>query len=126
MVQFGISGDPEVSKVAKVDTINDEKVLKSNLPGYVTFAKTGAPNSRSTQLFINYVDNSRLDSMGFAPFGEVEGEGMNVVKEIYNCGEKPNQGQIMSLGNSYLEQNFPQLSKIVAAHVLKDTDKDEL
>lgn len=37
----------------------------------MTFAKTGAPNSRTTQLFINYVDNARLDGMGFAPFAKV-------------------------------------------------------
>lgn len=54
----------------------------SNKPGYITFAKTGAPNSRTTQLFINYVNNARLDSMGFAPFGEVEGDGMDVVKKV--------------------------------------------
>ena len=54
----------------------------SNKPGYITFAKTGAPNSRTTQLFINYVDNARLDGMGFAPFGEVEGDGMKVVKKV--------------------------------------------
>merc|ERR1712113_492780 len=118
MVQFGISGDPEVSKVASKDTIMDEKVIHSNKPGYVTFAKTGAPNSRSTQIFINYEDNARLDGMGFAPFGEVEGDGMKVVKKIYNCGESPNQGEIQSKGNAYLDSKFPKLSKVVKAFVL--------
>merc|ERR1712083_677160 len=96
---------------------------ESNKPGYVTFAKTGAPNSRTTQLFINYVDNSRLDSMGFAPFGEVEGDGMSVVKQIYNCGEKPNQGQIQSSGNAYLDKSFPDLSKIKKATLLPAKDE---
>merc|ERR1719390_383185 len=123
MVQFGISGDPTVSAVASKDTIMDEKVIQSNKPGYVTFAKTGAPNSRSTQLFINYVDNARLDGMGFAPFGQVEGSGMDVVKKIHNCGEKPNQGQIQSEGNKYLDSAFPQLSQIMTARIL---DKPEL
>ena len=53
-------------------------------PGYITFAKTGAPNSRTTQLFINYGDNARLDGMGFAPFGKVEGDGMEVMKRVFN------------------------------------------
>merc|ERR1712183_613655 len=121
MVQFGINGDPKVSSEWRSKTIKDEKVKESNKPGYVTFAKTGAPNSRTTQLFINYVDNARLDGMGFAPFGEVEGNGMEVVKKIYNCGEKPNQGEIQSKGNKYLDKKFPELSKIVKASVLPNT-----
>merc|ERR1719159_548630 len=123
MVQFGISGDPAVSAVASKDTIKDEPVIKSNLPGFVTFAKTGAPNSRSTQIFINYVDNARLDGMGFAPFGEVEGDGMEVVKRIYNCGEKPNQGQIQAKGNAYLDKSFPELSKIIQARIVGDNEE---
>ena len=75
MAQIGISGDPAVSAEWRSKTINDEPVLKSNLRGYVSFAKTGAPNSRTTQFFINFGDNSRLDGMGFAPFGIVEGNG---------------------------------------------------
>mmetsp|Transcript_98052 Transcript_98052/g.282844 ORF Transcript_98052/g.282844 Transcript_98052/m.282844 type:complete len:244 (-) Transcript_98052:71-802(-) len=123
MVQFGINGNPEVSSSWRSKTIKDDPVKKSNVPGYVTFAKTGEPDSRTTQLFINYNDNSRLDGMGFAPFGEVEGNGMEVVRQIYNCGEAPNQGKIQMEGNSYLD-NDPQfggkLSKIVSARILPD------
>mmetsp|Transcript_3707 Transcript_3707/g.4616 ORF Transcript_3707/g.4616 Transcript_3707/m.4616 type:complete len:195 (+) Transcript_3707:55-639(+) len=122
MVQFGLSGDPAVSADWRAKTIKDEKVIKSNKPGYVTFAKTGAPDSRTSQLFINYVDNARLDGMGFAPFGEVEGDGMSVVKKIYNCGESPNQGQIQSQGNKYLDSSFPKLSKIVHAQVIVEAE----
>jgi cyclophilin family peptidyl-prolyl cis-trans isomerase len=118
MVQFGLSGDPAVSSEWRSKTIKDEKVTQSNKPGYITFAKTGAPNSRTTQLFINYVDNARLDSMGFAPFGEVEGDGMSVVRKIFNCGEKPNQGEIQSKGNAYLDASFANLSKIVNVELL--------
>jgi peptidyl-prolyl cis-trans isomerase A (cyclophilin A) len=75
MAQIGINGDPAISAEWRAKTINDEAVLKSNLRGYVSFAKTGAPNSRTTQFFINYGDNSRLDGMGFAPFGIIEDTG---------------------------------------------------
>jgi peptidyl-prolyl cis-trans isomerase A (cyclophilin A) len=112
MAQIGINGDPALSAEWRSKTINDEPVLKSNLRGYVSFAKTGAPNSRTTQFFINYGDNSRLDGMGFAPFGIIEDNGalcdtlrgdvlcvhvcagMDVVDKIYNIGERPQQGEI--------------------------------
>ncbi|KAL1508449.1 hypothetical protein AB1Y20_004552 [Prymnesium parvum] len=120
MVQFGLSGDPKVSAEWRSKTIKDEPVKVSNKPGYITFAKTGAPNSRTTQLFINYVDNARLDGMGFAPFGEVEGDGMTVVKKIYNCGERPSQAEIQTKGNAYLDKSFPELSRIVKATVVEE------
>jgi len=118
MVQFGISGDPKVSKVASKDTIMDEKPIQKNKLGYVTFAKTVAPNSRSTQILINYLNNRKLDVLGFAPFGEVEGDGMEVVKTIYNIGEKPDQGQIQSQGNAYLDKKFPKISKCLKAYII--------
>ncbi|EOD20306.1 hypothetical protein EMIHUDRAFT_458584 [Emiliania huxleyi CCMP1516] len=124
MVQFGLSGDPALNAKWRANQIKDDPVVESNKPGYMTFAKTGAPNSRTTQLFINYVDNARLDGMGFAPFAKVLGDGMAVVKKIYNCGEKPNQGQIQNEGNAYLDKNFPELSKIVKATIV--TAKEEI
>jgi len=121
MVQFGLSGEAASNSHWRAKTIKDEPVKVSNKPGYITFAKTGAPNSRTTQLFFNYVDNARLDGMGFAPFGEVEGSGMDIVKQIFNCGEKPNQGSIQSEGNTYLDKSFPKLSKIVRVVEIADS-----
>jgi len=124
MVQFGLSGDPAKNAEWRAKPINDEPVKESNKPGYITFAKTGAPNSRTTQIFINYVDNARLDGMGFAPFGEVMDNGMETVKQIYKVGEKPNQGQIQSEGNTYLDKEFPQLSQVVSARVVTEDGKE--
>ena len=118
MAQFGLSGDPKVSSEWRAKPINDEPVTQKNLPGYITFAKTGAPNSRTTQLFVNYGDNNRLDGMGFAPFGKVEGDGMKVVQDIFNIGEAPQQGRIQAEGNAYLTKEFPQLSYIKIAKIL--------
>jgi len=124
MVQFGISGSPADTAAVQMDTrtIADETVnLQSNIPGTVSFAATGSPNSRSSQIFINYADNSRLDAMGFAPFAELEAGGMDAAKKIFNCGESPNQGLIQSQGNSYLDQQFPKLSKVVKARIVDAT-----
>jgi len=113
MAQFGLHGDPAKNAHWRSKTIQDEAVKASNTPGKISFAKTGAPNSRTTQLFINYGNNANLDGMGFAPFGEVEGNGLEVVKRIYKIGERPNQGRIQSEGNAYLDKEFPQLSKLL-------------
>ena len=114
MVQFGINGNPEKNAKWADNNLRDEPVKVSNLPGYVTFAKAG-PNSRSTQLFINYGDNSRLDRDGFSPVGKVI-EGMDVVESINaQYGERPDQGQMKYDGNAYLQAQFPKLDYIVKA-----------
>ena len=117
MVQFGINGDPKISKAWRTANIPDDKSNQSNSRGHITFATAG-PNTRTTQLFINFVDNSFLDSQGFTPFGKVT-TGMNVVDSIYSkYGEGPNQGQIQMEGNSYLDKAFPNLDYIKSATIV--------
>ncbi len=119
MVQFGINGDPAIQGRWKKNIV-DDPVTQSNLPGYITFAKTGLPNSRTTQVFINYGDNSRLDADGFAPFGKVT-EGMENVTAIYSgYRERPDQMAIQSSGNTYLEKAFPNLDSIRKATIVTD------
>jgi peptidyl-prolyl cis-trans isomerase A (cyclophilin A) len=118
MVQFGIAADPAVQTKFK-NSIKDDPVKESNKRGYVTFAQTSAPNSRSTQIFVNYKDNSFLDSQRFAPFGQVT-SGMEAVDKISSeYGEKPNQGSIQSQGNVYLKAQFPKLDYVKKATIEK-------
>lgn len=118
MVQWGINGDPAVSAKWRPATIQDDPVKESNKKGYVTFAKTGAPNSRTTQIFINYGDNGFLDATGFSPFGRVI-SGQDVVDKIYSGDkENPDQGQIQSAGNAYLMKAFPKLDFVTKATIV--------
>src|SRR5262245_57365760 len=76
VVQFGIHGDPALASLWLSSNIMDDPVVESNKRGFVTYAKSSAPHSRSTQIFINLKDNSRLDGMGFSPFGKIDDAGM--------------------------------------------------
>jgi peptidyl-prolyl cis-trans isomerase A (cyclophilin A) len=123
MVQFGINGDPKVNNVWKTAQIKDDPVKQTNARGYITYAKTGAPDSRTTQLFINFGNNSGLDKDGFAPFGAVT-KGMNIVDAINSeYREKPDQGRIQAEGNEYLTKTFPKLDYIKSAAILTDAAK---
>jgi peptidyl-prolyl cis-trans isomerase A (cyclophilin A) len=116
VVQWGIQGDPAVQANWRNKTIPDDPVRESNHRGYITFATSG-PNTRTTQLFINLADNPSLDAQGFAPFGLVI-TGMNVVEGLYSgYGEMPDQNQIQTQGNAYLQSQFPQLDYIQTARV---------
>ena len=127
MVQFGMSGDPKLSSVWRTQYMYDDSVKQSNKRGFITYAK-GGPNTRTTQVFINYGDNGRsLDSQGFAPFGQVI-EGMDVVDNLYKGygdgaprGQGPNQTEIHNKGNAYLDQGFPLLDKVIKATVVEDS-----
>jgi len=124
MAQIGIHGKAEMNTVWRDQRIADDPVKKSNLRGFVSFATAG-PNTRTTQFFINFTDaNGRLDSMGFAPFGQVV-SGMEVVDALYAeygegapQGRGPNQGLIQSEGNAYLLRDFPQLDYVKEATIL--------
>jgi peptidyl-prolyl cis-trans isomerase A (cyclophilin A) len=123
MVQFGINGDPAVSRAWKDQRISDDPVVKSNTRGYITFATAGR-NTRTTQVFINLVDNQRLDGSGFSPFGQVV-SGMEVVDSFYTGygegapnGMGPQQARIESEGNSYLDRDFPRLDAIQSGTIV--------
>lgn len=125
MGQFGIHGDPKVAAAWRSANIQDDPVKGSNIRGAITFAKSGAPNSRSTQFFINLKDNPNLDTMGFSPFGKVI-EGMDVMDKINNeygegapGGRGPAQGRVQQEGNAYLKKDFPRLDYIKSATILK-------
>ena len=116
VVQFGIAGDPEVTRRWQVP-IRDDPAKRPNLRGTLAFATNPDPNSRTTQVFFNLGDNQRLDAMGFAPFGKIVG-GLEVLAKIYSGdGEKPDQDLIEGLGNAYLQQHFPKLDYIKTARL---------
>jgi len=124
MAQFGIHGNPGVQSAWRNANLKDDPVRQSNKRGFVTFATAG-PNTRTTQLFINFGDNAALDKQGFAPFGEVV-SGMAVVDKINNeygegapRGKGPDQGRIQAEGNGYLNKEFSRLDYIKSATIGK-------
>jgi peptidyl-prolyl cis-trans isomerase A (cyclophilin A) len=116
MVQWGAAADPKISQTWD-QGIPDDPVKTTNARGTISFAASGQPNSRTTHLFVNFVDNARLDGMGFAPVGKVV-SGMEYVDQIYSGdGERPDQMQIKELGNEYLTKAFPNLDYIKTARI---------
>ncbi len=122
MVQFGINGNPKISKVWRDANIKDDPVTQSNKRGMITFATSG-PNSRTTQVFINFNNNVGLDGQGFSPFGQVV-SGMKVVDSLYNGygegaprGSGPDQGRVQDEGNAYLNKDFPMLDYVKKATI---------
>lgn len=119
VVQWGIHGDPSIANTWLKSNIPDDAVKQSNTRGFITYAQSSAPNSRSVQLFINLGDNARLDGMRFAPFGKVV-EGMEVVDKLYGGygeGLTKLQGRIAGEGNAFLEKNYPLLDAIKKATI---------
>ena len=124
MAQFGMHANPYVTAAWRNHPIPDDPVTQSNLRGYLTFAATSLPNSRTTQVFINLVDNTNLDGMGFAPVGQVV-EGMEVVDNLYSgygeaapTGSGPLQQNISARGNAYLTESFPELDYVEQATIV--------
>jgi peptidyl-prolyl cis-trans isomerase A (cyclophilin A) len=124
MAQFGINGDPSISAVWRDAKIKDDPVKVSNGRGTITFATAG-PNTRTTQVFINFGDNAGLDGQGFSPFGKVV-SGMDVVDSLYGGygegaprGAGPDQGQVQAQGNAYLQQDYPKLDYVKTATIVQ-------
>jgi peptidyl-prolyl cis-trans isomerase A (cyclophilin A) len=123
MVQFGLNADPKISAQWQEANIKDDAVRQSNRRGYITFATAG-PDTRTTQVFINFADNAALDDKGFAPFGRVL-SGMQVVDALYAGygegapnGNGPDQGRIQHEGNAYLTSQFSKLDYIKKASIV--------
>jgi peptidyl-prolyl cis-trans isomerase A (cyclophilin A) len=122
MVQFGIHGNPKISAPWREARIADDPVKQSNKRGYITYAMAG-PNTRTSQVFINFNDNANLDNSGFAPFGRIV-SGMDVVDKL-NAeygegaprGRGPDQGRIQSEGNAYLTKDFGKLDYVKKATI---------
>lgn len=135
MIQFGLPADPGKNKEFSAPLEDDPHVDSiSNTPGMLTFATSGA-NSRTTQMFLSLVDNGRLDSMGFTPFGEVvggpDGDGMSVIRTLYTGygegapgGNGPDQSRVTNEGASYLLADFPLLSKILSVEALESAQPE--
>jgi peptidyl-prolyl cis-trans isomerase A (cyclophilin A) len=124
MVQFGINGDPGVSAKWREARITDDPVKQSNRRGYITYAMAG-PNTRTSQVFINFADNTGLDKQGFSPFGRVI-SGMEVVDKL-NAeygegaprGRGPDQGRLQMEGNAYLQKDYPRMDFVKRATIEK-------
>jgi peptidyl-prolyl cis-trans isomerase A (cyclophilin A) len=117
VAQFGIPARPDVAAAWDHAYIVDDRVTQSNKRGTLTFATAG-PNTRTTQIFINFSDNASLDTQGFTPFGQVI-EGMDIVDKFFaGYGESPDQGRITAFGKAYLDKSFPNLDRIVTAVVM--------
>lgn len=112
MAQVGLHGDPAIAAAWKDATIAPDRAIMSNTRGWVTFAKGTLASSRTTQFFINFGNNSRLDIDGFAPFGQVI-TSMVLVERLYSeYGEGPDQGAIIANGNAWLTRYFPRMDYI--------------
>jgi peptidyl-prolyl cis-trans isomerase A (cyclophilin A) len=118
MAQFGINGNPDIQHAWQTAPLRDDAVTQKNGRGFVSFTSENRPQSRFTQVFINYADNSRLDADGFAPFGQVV-SGMEVVDKLFSPGDpQPDQRRILREGNSYLQREFPQLDFVKKASIV--------
>lgn len=123
-VQFGLSGRPPLDEIWQEETIPDDPPRVLNQAGTVAFAMAG-PNTRTTQVFVNYGPNEVLDQQGFAPIGRVV-EGMDVLFRLFSGygemqpqGTGPAYGCILSHGNEYLSRRYPELDRIESTGIIE-------
>jgi homoserine O-acetyltransferase len=127
IAQFGIAGDPAIAAMWRDRVFADDSVRQSNVRGTIAFAMTGS-NTRTTQLYISLVDNTRLDAQGFAPIGRVI-EGMSVVDNLYSgYGENSGggvragrQAPLFSGGNVYADRAYPRLDRLIRVTIIDRT-----
>ena len=120
MAQFGLKGVNAIDQAWRDATFPDDPFTQSNRRGTITFAHAGA-DTRTTQVFFNFKDNAHLDESGFTPFGEIV-EGLDVLDRVYAgygelppAGKGPDYAKAWVQGNKYLDENFPEMTKVVSA-----------
>ena len=126
VAQWGFSGDPVLDSIWEDLPIDDEPVVESNVRGAVSYAR-GGPRTRSYTLFVNLVDNERLDAVpaggvvGYPPIGQVV-RGLDVIDGVHPgyTDDPPHQDSIARLGNEYLRRRYPQLDSIVGTRIVRE------
>lgn len=124
IAQWGLHNDPAVIAAWKAAYIADDPPRHANVKGTVAFAFRD-PQTRTTQVYVNLADNTRLDAQGFAPFGRVV-RGMAAVEAWYGgYGESAGgglrggqQGAVEREGAAWLDRNYPKLDRIIRARVV--------
>ena len=117
VLQFGISGVPATNQKWLTPINDDPFVGNSNTVGTLVYATAG-PNTRTTQLFINFVDNSFLDKQGFVPFGVIT-SGLATAVAAFNPtpgdSNGVDQNEYSTKGNAWIKKNYPKINFITNA-----------
>lgn len=108
MIQGGGYTADRKKKPANAAIKNEAANGLKNDRGTISMARTSAPDSATSEFFINVVDNKMLnrpnpDGAGYAVFGKVI-EGMDVVDKIVNVKQK-NQNVVF--------QNLPEVPVVI-------------
>lgn len=126
VIQFGIAATYPVNRFWDPKKIQDEPVLQKNVKGTISFVRARA-NSRTAQLFVNMIDNVKLDTTsvggakGFTPIAKVI-KGMDVLIKLNDqYGKMPAmvQDSLYKYSNPYFEKLFPGMDKILSATIIK-------
>jgi homoserine O-acetyltransferase len=117
VAQFGVNWR-EPHKAWKDREFDDDPTLFALDRGTLAFAKAGA-NTNSTQVFINYGENSRLADprYNFTTFGKVV-SGMDVVDKFAQVGDPSgglDQDRLWEDGGAYLDSLAKKPTMIVRA-----------
>lgn len=121
VAQFGINWR-DGHKQWQNKNFNDDPSLFELGPGTLAFAKAG-PNTNSTQVFINYGENSPLrEQGGFSTFGRIVSGYDHTLKfrAVGNPSMGLDQGRLWNDGEKYLKSlGANQPNMIIEAKVIK-------
>jgi cyclophilin family peptidyl-prolyl cis-trans isomerase len=126
VTQFGIADNQQVNRFWDSKKLPDEQPAVKNEMGVIAYAR-GGMKDRTTQLFINMVNNPLLDTVvrnglkGYTPVAKVI-KGMEVVGRFFDQYGRSTlaiQDSVYKYGNRYLEVHFPGLDKIMSAKIIQ-------